>query len=113
MSSHDLRPVDVQAVVQVVQFLTSAVIIPGGIMLIRRLSAIRDHLARINGSVADLTRWRIDHESLAEREHMHHEETRRQCRENLAIRLEHHDKSIEDLWGRVGDRRRYPQDRTD
>ena len=103
----DLRPVEI------VQFLTSAVLVPGGIMLIRRLSEIRDHLARINGSVAELKQWREDHETLAEREHAHHEETRRQCRENLGVRIKHAEESLEQCWGRVGDRRRYSQDRTD
>ena len=109
----DLRPVDLQAVLQVVQFLTSAVLVPGSIMLIRRLGDIRDHLARINGSVAELKQWREDHEALAERENAHHEETRKQCRENTAVQIRHVEESLEQCWGRIGDRRRYSQDRTD
>lgn len=87
------------------QALTSAILIPSAFMLVRRLSAIRDHLAKINGTIAAINQWRADHDHRIEAEDRQHEMTRQQCQTLHMERLQSVNERINELWVRIGDRR--------
>lgn len=94
------------AALQVLQFVTSVVVVPGALSLIRSLKDIRDHLAKINGTIADLSRWRIDHEKAEEAHRDTEEKIRQGCQHLHQERLTAIADRVNDLWGRTaGDRR--------
>jgi hypothetical protein len=90
---------------QVLQFITAGVVIPGTFALFARLGKIRDHLADLNGSVAELKQWRADHLSADEQNTENHKITREQCQALHAERLSSIYKQIDVLYQRMGDRR--------
>jgi hypothetical protein len=98
-------PPDLKTMLEVVQFITSAVVIPGVFALIHRLGKIREHLAHINGNVKEINQWRADHEAQSERDAKNHALTREQCQALHQERLNSVNSRISELWGRIGDRR--------
>jgi hypothetical protein len=86
------------------QFVTTAVVIPGTFALFGRLGKIRDHLAELNGSVRELNQWRIDHTDTAEHDAKHHVLTREQCQALHAERLSSVHRQLDALYQRLGDR---------
>ena len=99
------NPRDMKTMLEVLQFITSAVVIPGVFALVHRLGKIREHLAHINGNVKEINQWRADHEAQAERDSHNHLLTRQQCQELHQERLNTVNARISELWGRIGDRR--------
>lgn len=98
----------------VLQMVFSAILVPAAFMLVYRLGAIRDHLAKINGNVAEINQWRADHDKRVEADDANHVLTRQQCQELHAERLRSVNERISELWVRFGDRRRSKgEDRTD
>lgn len=69
--------------------LTNGIILVAVGMGVRRLSAIRDHLARLNGSVGELNQWKDDHKAIHETDSLNHQRTREQCRALQGERIAH------------------------
>lgn len=98
-------PLDIQTAIQVLQFTTSAVVIPGTIALVRVLWAVKEKLGQINGSILELNQWKEDHMEAAESDQKNHILTREQCQELHAERLASVYRQIDALYQRYGDRR--------
>ena len=62
LDSLSTHTVPLAAVMVSLQLLFVGLIIPGVFALIKLLWGIRAHLANINGHVATLNQWRVDHE---------------------------------------------------
>jgi chromosome segregation ATPase len=97
--------VNLQTVLQVLQFIAAAIVIPGTFALVRVLWAIREKLAQINGSVGNLKQWVQDHDQRVASEEKHHEEMHDRCAELHQERLLNLNAQVRQLWGRIGDRR--------
>lgn len=98
-------PVDIQTIVQVMQFATSAVVIPGTVALVKTLWQIKEHLGRLNGSVAELRQWKADHVDAEKQDEENHRLTREQCQALHAERLSSVHRQLDVLFQRIGDRR--------
>ncbi len=119
---------DVNVMRNVYQFLTPYVaeIMQGAVilgiagiakMLTRRFAEnegdhkeILSHLAILNGRMGRAEVWQEEHSKAEERNEHNHDTTREQCQALHAERLAHLQESlgqrIEELWERIGDRRR-------
>ena len=98
-------PVDVKAILEVAQFITAVLVVPGGFALIRRLSDIRDHLAKINGRLEKHDQWVTDHDARVKDMEKHHEVMHEQCAAVHQERMNNLTLQCDQLWGRIGDRR--------
>ena len=89
---------NLKILLDVLQFISSAIVIPGVFALVHRLGNIRDHLAHINGSVREINQWRADHEAQGERDSENHKLTRAQCQALHQERLDAVSQRIDQLW---------------
>jgi hypothetical protein len=96
---------NLQTILQVLQFATSAVVIPGTVALVKTLWGIKEHLGRLNGSVGELKQWKADHLEADALDAENHKLTREQCQALHAERLSSVYKQIDVLYQRMGDRR--------
>jgi hypothetical protein len=99
------EPLNIQVLLQVLQFATSAIVIPGTVALVKTLWGIKEHLGRLNGSVGELRQWKIDHMESDTQDAENHKLTREQCQALHAERLASVYKQIDVLYQRMGDRR--------
>jgi hypothetical protein len=99
------EPLNITVLLQVLQFATSAIVIPGTIALVKTLWQIKEHLGRLNGSVGELKQWKLDHLEADALDAENHKLTREQCQALHAERLSSVYKQIDVLYQRIGDRR--------
>lgn len=97
---------DLQPFLSIVQFITAGIVIPGTVSVVRILWGIKEHLARLNGHVAEHQQRWTDHDKRVESDDRHEEQIRVACATLHAERLAHLQENIEQLWGRIGERRR-------
>lgn len=98
--------VSLNTVLNWIQLGFMGIMVPVGFALVNRLSQIRDHLARLNGHVQEINQWRADHDKLVEQESHHHDAQHQQCAALHAERMNNVHAQLQQLWGRIGDRRR-------
>lgn len=67
-------------------------------MGVRRMGAIRDHLAKLNGSVGELKQWREDHQEAEGKILNGLERGEVECKAQMR-------RELDKLWVQVGDRR--------
>lgn len=101
---------NLEVILQLAQFVTAIVVIPGTFALFRVLWAIKEHLARLNGSVRELRQWKEDHLEAERLDQLNHSMTRQQCQQLHAERLANVSKQMELIFQRIG---RQHQDITD
>ena len=100
---------NMQTVMQIVQFATSAVVVTGTVGLLRVLWGIEKHLGRLNGSVGELRQWKEDHLEADRADEANHRMTREQCQALHAERLASVHRQMDVLFRRGGDRRQGDQ----